>query len=133
MAPHLFTEEMGLASIAAARSAYETGDLRARLAKYHADVDVAFRGWNDAWLDPRFRDFDITRYLPAIAVPVLALQGHDDPYGTPAQLDCLARHVTAPLTTRLIPGARHAPHLEAKDATLTTIADFARKHLADPP
>ena len=42
MAPHLFTEEMGLASIAEAGHAYEAGDLRAKLAKYHADVDTAF-------------------------------------------------------------------------------------------
>ena len=129
IAAHFFVEQLNIDSIARIRADFETGELRARLARHHADADATFRGWNDAWLDPRFRDFDITRYLPTITVPVLALQGQDDPYGTPAQLDCLARHVTASLTTRLIPGARHAPHLEAKDATLTTIADFARREL----
>ena len=129
IAAHFFVEQLNIDSIARIRADFETGELRARLARHHADADATFRGWNDAWLDPRFRDFDITRYLPTITVPVLALQGQDDPYGTPAQLDCLTRHVTVPLTTLLIPGARHAPHLEAKDATLTAIADFARREL----
>jgi pimeloyl-ACP methyl ester carboxylesterase len=129
IAAHFFVEDLNIESIARIRTDYETTDLRARLARHHADADNAFRGWNDAWLDPRFRAFDITEYLPGIAVPVLALQGADDPYGTAAQLEVLERHVTAPLDTRLIPGARHAPHLEAKDATLAAIAGFARSVL----
>ena len=75
-----------MASIRQIKTEYETGDLRQRLARYHRDVDTAFRGWNDAWLDPRFRDFDITGFLPHIQVPILALQGSDDPYGTDEQL-----------------------------------------------
>src|ERR1051326_6375788 len=54
MAPHFFVEAEGLAEIRNARLAYETTDLRARLARHHDEVDVAFRGWNEAWLDPRF-------------------------------------------------------------------------------
>ena len=50
---------------------------------------MAFRGWNDSWLDPGFRDFDITACLPGIEVPILALQGADDPYGTEAQFHAL--------------------------------------------
>jgi pimeloyl-ACP methyl ester carboxylesterase len=128
IAAHFFVEDINLASIARIRAEYETNDLRARLDRYHADPDNAFRGWNDAWLDRRFRGFDITSYLPNIAVPVLALQGSDDPYGTDAQLEALRRHVTAPLETRLIEGARHAPHLEAKETTLAAIVAFARSH-----
>jgi pimeloyl-ACP methyl ester carboxylesterase len=131
IAAHFFVEDLNIASIARIRADYQTGGLRARLARYHANVDVAFRGWNDAWLDPRFRDFDITNYLPTIAVPILALQGADDPYGTDEQLHVLARHVTAPLQTTLIPGARHSPHLEAKDATLATIVAFVRHILPE--
>ena len=92
IAAHFFVEDLNIASIAQIRTEYETTDLRARLARYHADVDNAFRGWNDAWLDPEFRDFDITAYLPSIAVPMLALQGADDPYGTAAQLQCAGAH-----------------------------------------
>jgi pimeloyl-ACP methyl ester carboxylesterase len=85
---------------------------------------MAFRGWNDAWLDPRFRAFDITGRLPFIQVPILALQGADDPYGSNEQLHVFQRHVRAPITTALIPGARHSPHLEAKDATLAALTSF---------
>ncbi len=129
IAAHFFVEDLNIQSIARIKTGYETNDLRARLARYHANVDIAFRGWNDAWLDPRFRRFDITGYLPAIAVPVLALQGADDPYGTEAQLEVLRRTIRAPLETALIPGARHAPHLEAKQPTLAAIAAFVRAHL----
>jgi len=131
IAAHFFVEGLNIASIAQIRIEYETGDLRSRLARYHANVDVAFRGWNDAWLDPRFRDFDITGYLRDIRVPVLALQGADDPYGTAAQLQALHRHVTAPLVTKLIPGAKHSPHLEAKETTLAEIAAFVQTHLRE--
>jgi pimeloyl-ACP methyl ester carboxylesterase len=132
IAAHFFVEDLNIESIARIRTDYETSDLRSRLARHHANVDVAFRGWNDAWLDPRFRAFDITEYLPSIRVPILALQGEEDPYGTEAQLQTLERHVRSPLETRLIPGARHAPHLEAKDATLAAIAAFARTILTEP-
>jgi pimeloyl-ACP methyl ester carboxylesterase len=131
IAAHFFVEDLNIESIARIRTEYETKDLRSRLERYHTNVDVAFRGWNDAWLDPRFRDFDITEYLPTIPVPVLALQGADDPYGTEAQLQVLRRHVTSPLKTKLIPGARHAPHLEAKETTIPIIASFAQRQLMD--
>jgi pimeloyl-ACP methyl ester carboxylesterase len=129
IAAHFFVEELNIDSIARVRTEYETTDLRSRLARYHTNPDIAFRGWNDAWLDPEFRAFDITSYLSAIDVPVLALQGADDPYGTEAQLGAVRRHVTAPSRTRLIPGARHAPHLEAKEPTLAEIVRFAQYHL----
>ena len=131
IAAHFFVEDLNIASIEQIREEFRSAALRARLAKYHADVEVAFRGWNEAWLDPRFRDFDITGYLPEIAVPYLALQGTDDPYGTDAQLRALERTVRAPLRTVSIPGARHAPHLEAKDATLAEIVGFVLTNARD--
>jgi pimeloyl-ACP methyl ester carboxylesterase len=131
IAAHFFVEDLNIESIARIRTEFESTDLRSRLARYHANADNTFRGWNDAWLDPRFRDFDITRYLPDIAVPVLALQGADDPYGTEAQLKVLERTVRSPLQTLLIPGARHSPHLEAKPATMAVIAAFVRTNLTE--
>ncbi|MSP01649.1 MAG: alpha/beta hydrolase [Acetobacteraceae bacterium] len=128
---HFFVEDLNIASIEQIRIEYENGDLRSRLARYHAHPDNAFHGWNGAWLDPRFRDFNITGFLPGVSVPVLALQGAEDPYGTEAQLHALRRHVTSPLETRLLPGVKHAPHLEAKDTTIAAIAAFARTHLGD--
>ena len=133
IAAHFLVEEQNLQSIVQIGTEYETTDLRARLARYHAHVDNAFRGWHDAWLDPRFRDFDLTKYLGGITVPVLALQGADDPYGTAAQLGCLESTVRSPLETRLLAGARHAPHLEAavKETTLAAIAGFVRANLTE--
>jgi pimeloyl-ACP methyl ester carboxylesterase len=124
IAAHFFVEDLNIASIRRIGADYETGDLRQRLARYHREVDNAFRGWNDAWLDPRFRAFDLTALLPAIRIPILALQGEDDPYGTEEQLRVLAGKVRVPITSRLIRGARHAPHLEAKDETLALITDY---------
>jgi pimeloyl-ACP methyl ester carboxylesterase len=90
MAPHLFVEDISISAITQARTAYEHGDLRARLAKFHADVDGAFWQWNDIWLSPAFRSFNIEAECKRITCPLLAIQGHDDPYGTMAQIDALA-------------------------------------------
>ncbi len=127
IAAHLFVEDLNIRSIREIRAEYQQGALRERLARYHRNVDVAFHGWNDSWLHPEFRNFDITADVAGIDVPILALQGADDPYGTAAQLDVLQRHARAPLETVLIPGARHAPHLEAKQATLDAIVRFVGK------
>jgi len=124
IAAHFYVEDLNLASIRRIATDYETGDLRQRLARYHRDPDIAFRGWNDAWLDPRFRAFDLTALLPAIAVPILALQGADDPYGTEDQIRVFTAKVQVPITPRLIRGAKHAPHLEARDETIALITDF---------
>jgi pimeloyl-ACP methyl ester carboxylesterase len=124
IAAHFFVEDLNIASIGRIKQDYETGDLRVRLARYHQDVDNAFYGWNGAWLNPDFRSFDITGFLPNIKVPILALQGADDPYGTDEQLRVFEANVRAPITSVLIPGAKHSPHLEAKDATLAAITGF---------
>ncbi|MEY3674271.1 MAG: hypothetical protein RJB47_979, partial [Pseudomonadota bacterium] len=75
MAPHLMVEEKSVKAIEAARVAYEQGDLRERLKRYHADVDCAFWQWNDAWLSESFSHFDIHAECLNITAPVLALQG----------------------------------------------------------
>jgi pimeloyl-ACP methyl ester carboxylesterase len=89
MAPHLFVEDVSLRSIEAARVAYETTDLRSKLARFHADVDCAFWQWNDVWLSEAFRSFDIVAECARITCPLLGIQGHDDVYGTMSQLDAL--------------------------------------------
>ena len=127
MAPHFFTEATGLAAITAAKTAFGAGDLRTRLARYHADPDNAFRGWNDAWLDPGFRDWNIEEVIAYLRVPVLAIQGRDDQYGTPAQLDALQDGAYAPVEIALLADCQHAPHLEQAEVTVARIADFVRR------
>jgi pimeloyl-ACP methyl ester carboxylesterase len=129
IAPHFFTEDAGLASIAAIRTVYETGDLRARLARHHAHVDNAFRGWNGAWLDPRFCDWSIMDRVPGIDVPVLFLQGTKDEYGSAEQVYAPARAATVPTETVLIDGVGHAPHLERPEETLAAVVGFVRRVL----
>ena len=129
-APHVFAEPHGLASIARIREAYRDTDLRDRLARHHgANVDVAFRGWNDVWLDPKFRAWNIEAYLPRIAVPLLVVQGEDDEYGTWAHVDRIQRGTGARVETLAIPGG-HAPHREHADTVLAATAAFVRSVLS---
>jgi pimeloyl-ACP methyl ester carboxylesterase len=108
-APHIIVEDLSVDSIAKARDAYLEGALRERLARYHDDIDSAFWGWNDIWLDPAFRAWDIREYLPAITAPLLAIQGEDDEYGTLEQINGIAR--LAPQTRLLVlPDCGHSPH-----------------------
>ena len=128
-AAHVFCEDVSVQSIARAKEAFEHGDLRARLAKHHADVDGAFRGWSDAWLDPRFRAWNLEEFLPTIVAPTLVIQGEDDPYGTLAQVDAIARGVRGPVETWIAPRCGHAPHREREGEVLERMARFVRSAL----
>ena len=127
MAPHVFTEPSGLAAIAAAREAYESGDLRAKLAKYHRDVDNAFRGWNGAWLDPGFKAWNIADCIDYWRVPALAIQGVGDPYGTLAQIREIEARAYSPVDVEIFEECKHSPHLEQPERTLAAIADFCAR------
>jgi pimeloyl-ACP methyl ester carboxylesterase len=125
LAPHVFCEDIAVESIAEARVAYETTDLRARLARYHgANVDGAFHGWNDAWLDPGFRRWNIEDLLPRVRVPILAIQGDADTYGTLAQLDAIERGCGGPFARLVLPGVGHDPARDAAEATATAVTSF---------
>jgi pimeloyl-ACP methyl ester carboxylesterase len=123
LAPHVFVEELCLAEIRGAQETYETGGLRARMARHHRDPDAAFYGWNDVWLDPGFLDWSIEDRLPRISCPVLLIQGEHDQYGTLAQLDAIERAVPGPVERVQLP-CRHAPQLEAPGATLAATTRF---------
>jgi pimeloyl-ACP methyl ester carboxylesterase len=129
IAPHFVVEDISVASIEAIGKAYQTTDLRAKLARWHRDVDNAFQGWNGAWLDAKFRDWDISDYLAYIRVPVAILQGADDQYGTIRQIEIARQECYCPVDVTIIPGAGHSPHREAPGATLETIAEFATRIL----
>jgi pimeloyl-ACP methyl ester carboxylesterase len=126
-APHVFTEPHGLASIAKIGEAYRTTDLRERLARHHgANVDVAFRGWNDVWLSPEFRAWNLEAFLPAIRTPILILQGEDDEYGTWRQVEAIARQSGGPVEALALPACGHSPHRERPDLVLPAMARFVR-------
>lgn len=124
IAPHFFTEPTGLAEIARAREAYDHGDLREKLARWHADVDGAFFGWNDAWLDPGFRDWTIEHVLPGMDVPACVIQGEADVYGTLAQVRAVEQGASVTVETHVLPGVGHAPHREATEALVRILSGF---------
>jgi pimeloyl-ACP methyl ester carboxylesterase len=123
MAPHFFMEANNIEAIRKTVATYETG-LRPRLARHHADVDGAFRGWSGAWLDPGFQKFDTTDALAYIRVPVLVVQGAADPYGTLAQTRVVEEECYCPVETLVLEGVGHAPHREKPDETLAAVAAF---------
>ncbi len=127
MAPHFFTEDTGIASIESARVSFEEGDLRQRLAKYHNDVDNAFLGWNGAWLDPEFRNWNIADVIDYWRIPVLAIQGREDQYGTLAQILEIETRSYAPVDVEIIDQCKHSPHLEATDRTVETVSEFVER------
>ncbi|MDC0720698.1 alpha/beta fold hydrolase [Nannocystis bainbridge] len=125
MAPHVFCEEVSVRSIAAAKREYEAGELRARLQRHHGEnVEAAFRGWCEAWLDPAFRRWNLEGYLPQVTAPTLVIQGEDDAYGTIAQVQAIAGGVAGPVETLLLAGCGHSPYRERPEETLAATARF---------
>jgi pimeloyl-ACP methyl ester carboxylesterase len=124
-APHVFAEEIGLQSIARARQDFLTGDLAGKLRKRHGDnVHGAFWGWNDAWLHPDFRAWNLEEYLPGVRVPTLLIQGENDPYGTLKQVEAIQRQAGGPVKVRLLPECGHSPHREHPAEVLAEMAQF---------
>jgi pimeloyl-ACP methyl ester carboxylesterase len=124
LAPHVFVEDVSVRSIARMRELYATTDLRERLARYHADVDGMFRGWNDIWLDPAFRAWNIEEYLPRITCPVLVVQGEDDEYGTVRQVEAVAAQVRGRVEILLLARCGHSPHRDQQELVVERIAGF---------
>jgi pimeloyl-ACP methyl ester carboxylesterase len=130
MAPHFFVEDLSIRSILAAKEAYQQGDLRERLRRYHGDnVDTAFYQWNAAWLDPGSRNWRIDDHLTHVRVPILIVQGADDQYGTTAQIALAEQETYCPVDALVLTNCRHSPHLDQGEATLSAIADFAYRVL----
>ena len=127
LAPHVFVEDRSVEGIEAARRNYRAGDLAARLARHHDDPGATFWGWNDVWLSPEFRSWNIEDRLGGITCPVLLVQGDADPYGTLAQLDAIEHRVRGPCRRVVLPGVGHAPHLEAPSETLAAVTEFVRR------
>jgi pimeloyl-ACP methyl ester carboxylesterase len=124
-APHVFVEDVSVVSIAEAKRAYESGDLRARLLRYHGEnTDGAFWGWNDVWLSDAFRAWNIEEALPRVRAPALVLQGEDDAYGTLAQVDAIVRQSGGRVERRILPACGHSPHRDRPEETLDAIVRF---------
>jgi pimeloyl-ACP methyl ester carboxylesterase len=127
VAPHLFVEDLSLASIAQARKAYTEGTLKAGLAKYHDEPDSAFHGWNDVWLSPAFRHWNIEAQIAGISAPLLAVQGVDDEYGTLAQVRNIRAQVPQAQVLE-IASCGHSPHRDQPQVLIAAVRAFVQDH-----
>jgi pimeloyl-ACP methyl ester carboxylesterase len=131
-APHVFVEDISIKSIERVRRHYAETNLRERIARFHADVDVAFRGWKDVWLDPAFRTWNLEEFLPGVKCPVLLIQGELDDYGTLRQIDTIADRVAGPVERLILPECGHSPHRDKREQVLEAIARFIARHDGKP-
>ena len=123
IAPHFFIEEMNIVSIREIRNIYEH-NLKKKLSKYHSNPDVAFYGWNDVGLDDKFKDWNITKMLKDIKIPILAIQGKDDPYGTLAQIEVLEKNIKGKLNKLILNNCGHNPLIDKPKESINKIKDF---------
>ena len=129
-AAHVFCEEVTLASIRRANSAYERGDLRRRLTRFHgSNTHCAFRGWNDTWLHPDFVHWNLEEYLPAITVPMLVIQGEDDEYGSRRQVEMIARQAGAETQIMMLAECGHSPHRDQEKLVLEAMQAYIASKL----
>lgn len=130
-AAHVYFEPMTVRALREASESYQRGELRERLAKHHGqNTDCAFRGWNDAWLHPDFVDWDLREYVQRIAVPMLAIQGEDDEYGTPAQVESIVQLAPTDARGLMLPDCGHSPHLDLETEVLKAMSGFVSRVFA---
>lgn len=129
-APHIFREDVCELAIQEATVAYRTGDMRRRLQKHHGkNVDCAFWGWADTWLNAEFGRWNLEEYLAPIRVPLLVIQGEDDEYGT-AAAEVIPSQAGAGAEVLMLPACGHAPHRDQKETTLAAMGEFIQRILA---
>lgn len=131
LAPHVFVEDLSVASIAEAKAKFETTNLPEKLARHHRDAGRTFWGWNNIWLHPNFRSWNIEEYLPRIHCPILVVQGLDDQYGTMAQVQAIARRSNGSVEILALPDCRHSPQRDQPEATLNAITKFVETRITD--
>jgi pimeloyl-ACP methyl ester carboxylesterase len=124
LAPHVFVEDISITGIQAAKVAYGATNLRERLARHHNDVDAVFWAWNNTWLDPAFRDWNIEEYLPSITCPILAIQGEQDEFGSMEQIERIVRAVRQTEVLKLDP-CGHFPHKDQPARVLEAVTRWA--------
>ena len=127
LAPHVFVEDLSVASIAQAKVQFETTNLPQKLARHHRDAAKTFWGWNQIWLHPEFRNWNIEEYLPQIACPVLVIQGVDDQYGTMAQVEAIKRQAAGEVEVVALENCRHSPQRDQPEAVLEAIRKFVSR------
>ncbi len=127
-APHVFVEDLTVASIAEVRDSYGSSDLRKRLERHHGtNVDMLFESWIQVWLSDEFRHWNIEEYLPQVTCPMLVIQGTDDEYGTVKQVNAVAAGVSGRIETVLLEACRHSPHIDRREAVEAAVLSFLKQ------
>ena len=127
LAPHVFVEDVSIEGITAAKQTFETTDLPQKLARHHRDAGKTFYGWNDVWLAPAFRSWNIEAFLAAIQCPLLAIQGYGDEYGTMAQVDAIVRQVGGPVEVLKLEHCGHSPQKDQAEIVAKAIVEFVKR------
>lgn len=127
LAPHVFVEDLSVSSIAEAKVKFETTNLPEKLGRHHRDAVRTFWAWNNIWLHPDFRQWNIEEYLPRITCPMLVIQGLDDQYGTMAQVEVIEKQSAGPVEVIRLADCRHSPQRDQPEETLEAIAKFVRR------
>ena len=127
LAAHVFNEDVCVASIEQAKTAFETTDLKDKLGRYHDDPEATFWLWNQAWLAPSFRHWNIEEYLPGITCPAMVIQGEDDEYGTQAQVEAITSQVAGEVEGCILPACRHSPHRDQTENVLNLVRGFMER------
>lgn len=128
LAPHVFVEDLSVTSIAHAKVQFETTNLPEKLARHHRDAARTFWGWNDIWLHPEFRGWNIEEYLPRITCPILVIQGLQDQYGTMAQVEAIRHRAGGPVEVLALEDCRHSPQRDQPEALTLCVVDFIVRH-----
>lgn len=124
LAPHVFVEDLTIASISALRESFPTSDMPTKMAKYHRDPDSTFLGWADVWLSGPFHTWSIEQYVSGVACPTLLIAGNEDDYGTMRQLDAIDAGLGAPARRLVVDGAGHSPHLSHPEPVIDAVVEF---------
>jgi pimeloyl-ACP methyl ester carboxylesterase len=128
-AAHVFLEEISRNGIIKIVKEYKINEsLRKRFSKYHPlKADKVFEEWSGAWLAPDFKKWNIEELLPGIKVPVLAIQGDIDEYGSYDQLASIKKNVSAEVEVVYLNDCGHVPHFQATEKVISKMADFIFK------
>ena len=133
LAPHVFVEDLSVASIADAKTAFETTDLPEKLGRHHRDAGRTFWGWNDIWLHPDFRSWNIEEYLPRITCPILAIQGLEDQYGTMAQVEAIKQQAGGKVEILPLANCRHSPQRDQPEKVVEAMVRFVNTVTGNNP
>ncbi|MCL2789188.1 MAG: alpha/beta hydrolase [Desulfobulbus sp.] len=127
-AAHVMVEQVTVDGVERALAAWEQGKIKKGLARYHGEKSEAlFQSWGRTWTSSWFRSWSIEELLPSIEAPLLVLQGRDDHYGTPAQVEIIVNRSGGPATPLLLEECGHAPHLDFPALTLDLMACFVNR------